>query len=252
MLPLKTTFEDIDKLTNYLRSQVGWVETSKASNAIGSRHVDNRKLEAMKYIGLLDRDGNNIKLSAIGQDYADGDEVTKPKVLQQSIRSIPLYFETIEWLHHSNKGNQTKTQLASYWHDNHSGRLDGASGAALTDAVIFFMRVMEQADLSHFVPAGRGRPETFLEIEREKLAAYLDESPADAPRPAGPSSSGGAVTPAPPPPGQPGVAIPARLSPGVHINLEIHIAADAKPSTVEEIFKNMPKYILDSPESAEE
>jgi hypothetical protein len=46
------------------------------------------------------------------------------------------------------------------------------------------------------------------------------------------------------------VTVPASLSPGIHINLEIHIAADAKAATVEEIFKNMRKYILNSSDGA--
>ena len=29
-LPIKTTFDDVDKLTSYLKSQVGWVEIDKA------------------------------------------------------------------------------------------------------------------------------------------------------------------------------------------------------------------------------
>jgi hypothetical protein len=37
---------------------------------------------------------------------------------------------------------------------------------------------------------------------------------------------------------------------GLNVNLEIHIAADAKPATVEEIFKNMRKYLIDGPDSS--
>jgi hypothetical protein len=36
----------------------------------------------------------------------------------------------------------------------------------------------------------------------------------------------------------------ASFTPGVHINIEIHIAADASSETVEEIFKNMRRYVL--------
>jgi hypothetical protein len=42
------------------------------------------------------------------------------------------------------------------------------------------------------------------------------------------------------------VAQPVAVSvgPGIHINVEIHIAADASSETVEEIFKNMRRYVL--------
>lgn len=48
------------------------------------------------------------------------------------------------------------------------------------------------------------------------------------------------------------VATPSvTLSPGVHINIEIHIAADATSTTVEDIFKNMRRYVL-TPDSDQE
>lgn len=40
------------------------------------------------------------------------------------------------------------------------------------------------------------------------------------------------------------------VGPGIHINIEIHIAADASASTIEEIFKNMRRYVL-TPDGAE-
>jgi len=36
------------------------------------------------------------------------------------------------------------------------------------------------------------------------------------------------------------------LGAGVHINIEIHIAADASSETIEEIFRNMHRYVLTS------
>jgi hypothetical protein len=61
--------------------------------------------------------------------------------------------------------------------------------------------------------------------------------------------------------GQPGGGKPAAnvnpgvsLNPGVNINVEIHIAADASATTIQEIFKNMRKYVLggSDDEAAEE
>jgi hypothetical protein len=251
MLPIKTTFEDVDKLAKYLRSQVGWVEIDKAKSAIATKHVDARKLDAMKYIGLLERDGNNIKLTGAGQEYADGDESSRADVLRANLRGIPLYYETVEWLHHSSKGDQTKTQIASYWHDHHSGKLDGAAGSALTDAVIFFMRLLDQADVSHFVPAGRGRPESYLQVESEKLASFVNEATPTPPGTSPPVPGPPPPSPPPPPPLSP-TGVKVAVSPDIHINLEIHIAADAKPATVEEIFKNMRKYVLSPPDSTDE
>jgi hypothetical protein len=42
------------------------------------------------------------------------------------------------------------------------------------------------------------------------------------------------------------------LSPGININIEIHIAADASADTVQEIFKNMRRYVLSGDGQADE
>jgi hypothetical protein len=60
-----------------------------------------------------------------------------------------------------------------------------------------------------------------------------------------------AVTPAPA--AAPAVASPVvSVAPGVHINIEIHIAADATSQVVEDIFRNMRRYVLSGDGPAEE
>jgi hypothetical protein len=44
--------------------------------------------------------------------------------------------------------------------------------------------------------------------------------------------------------GQAAAPVAVAVGPGIHINIEIHIAADATSETVEEIFKNMRRYVL--------
>jgi hypothetical protein len=127
LLPIKTTIEDIDALTTYLRSQVGWVPLERVKKTIDSRLADNRKLEAGKRLGLLDRDGTNVKLTDRGREYAGGaDEAAKRPIIASAIREVPLYLETIEWIHHSKIENPTRTDIGNYWHDKHAAQLEGA------------------------------------------------------------------------------------------------------------------------------
>jgi hypothetical protein len=60
-------------------------------------------------------------------------------------------------------------------------------------------------------------------------------------------AAGAAVAAAPPatPPAPVKVAAPAvTVGAGVHVNIEIHIAADASSETIEDIFRNMRRYVL--------
>ena len=253
MLPLKTTIEDLNALTAYLKTQVGWIQIDKVKKAIPSKHADNRKLEATRYVGLIDREGSTIKLTDPGRNYSSSaDDAAKARILRDLIRQIPLYHQTAEWMHFSSKDAPTKTEVANYWHDSHGSELQGAAGAALTDATIFFLRLMGAAELGKYIGAGNNRPETYLKVDTEALREYVagEAAAPETPSPRGPET---AATETGPPSSLP-VPGPVNVtsSPAVHINVEIHIAADAEPATIEEIFKNMRKYVLDLPPTVDE
>ena len=246
--PIKTTISDIDALFNFLKGQVGWVPLDRVRKTIDSKLSDNRKLEACRYLGLIERDGTNIKLSESGQAYANGDDATRTGVMLAALKGVPLYFQTVEWIHHNKKIEPTKTDVGNYWHDKLQSELDGAKDTALTDAVIFFFRVADASGLGKFIAPGRGRPIALLRSDLEAIQTAVTAAPVV------PEEDGATIAAAPPTLAagqQHSPADPARppanlkTSPAIHINLEIHIAADATPETVEEIFKNMRKYVLD-------
>jgi DNA-binding XRE family transcriptional regulator len=249
--PIKTTVSDIDALFNFLKGQVGWVPLDRVRKTIDSKLSDNRKLEACRYLGLIERDGTNIKLSESGQVYANGDEKARAEVMLAALKGVPLYYQTIEWIHHNNKAEPTKTDVGNYWHDKLQSELDGAKDTALTDAVIFFFRIADAAGLGKFIAPGRGRPIALLRSDLEAIKTVATAAPVvqaeSAQRLPVDSATLTAVEKGSPAQGGSLAVAPANLkvSPDIHINLEIHIAADAMPDTVEEIFKNMRKYVLD-------
>jgi hypothetical protein len=242
---MKTTAVDLEKVSAYLKNQVGWVALGQIKTAIPKKHVNGLKVEAMRHIGLLERDGQNVKLTAAGREYAAGDPAERAAVIRRQLRADALYNSTLDWMHFNEKTNVSKTDIANYWHDSHEGAIGGAVGDALTDATVFFMRMVDLAGLGKFVAAGTGR-DTHLKMDTGALAEYTT---GEAPPPKGPedddSATGGAADPAPPSP--PAVTVGA----GLNVNVEIHIAADAKAATIEEIFRNMRRYLIDGPDAAD-
>ena len=82
---------------------------------------------------------------------------------------------------------------------------------------------------------------------------YVDLAGANVPGPAGSTvTSTPEATPAAPMPVPPAPVSAVSVGPGVHINIEIHIAADATSETIEEIFRNMRRYVLSSDGSVAE
>lgn len=269
MLPLKTTIEDFDVLLAFMKTQVGWVPLEKIRKTLPSKATDNRKLEAMRVVGLIERDKTNIKVSEAGWKYIRAtDEFAKADVLREQVATVPLYNDTVAWMHHSKKPDPTRTDVANYWHDKHESRLQGAKGAALTDAAVFFLRLLGAAGLGTFVRAGNNRPDTYLKGDATAIQEFVLGAPVppaaggtgearfeslvvdpDAPDPdqhqTPPAHQQTRPAPLTPPPGSAGVTL--QTSPAIHVNLEIHIAANATADTVREIFMNMRKYVLNSP-----
>jgi hypothetical protein len=249
--PIKSAIEDIDALTEFLRTQVGWISIEAIKKAIPARHADNRKIEAVRYLGFIERDGANVKLTDDGRNYAGGAPADRVTLLRKSLRSVQLYNDTLTWLHWNKKETVNKADVANYWHDKHENLLGGAAGAALTDAAVFFMRLAGAAGLGKFVSAGVGR-ETHVQVDRPVLESFVTgETPAEEkPETSQPQGEPEKTAPPPTPPAAPPATPALSLGSGLNVNVEIHIAADAKAATIEEIFKNMRKYLIDQPDTA--
>jgi hypothetical protein len=244
-------------VATYLDKRVGFVALSQLRSTVPAPHGDNRKVEAMRFIGLLERKDDNVKLTDDGFAFARATGEKREGIVADRIRSIPIYQQTVEWMHYQKNHEPTKTQVAQYWSDKHHDKLDGAAGAALTDAVIFFMRLFGISGLGKFVAAGAGR-DTHVEADASRLAAFVGgTTPAAAPAGRTGSATGGGSTPA-----QGAVHHRTRdadvaadpeptVSSEVNINIQVHVAGDAKPETIREIFKNMRKYVLGKPDIVE-
>lgn len=254
MIPIKTSVEDIQKVLGYLARQVGWVETAKAEKALGA--LDDRKVSAMVEFGLILRDGGNLKATPRGQLFSSGKQV---EALREVLNSVELYRATLEWAHYGQKSEVTATEVGQYWESSHADTLGNLRGTTLKDGAVCFGRIVAGAGLGAFT-LGRGGKETritLLGTEIDTLVNGASTAPDEAESQSSPTEdSGVALPPAPEAAQAPasrlahGAHAPAvsfTTSPSVHVNVEIHIAADATADTVREIFKNMARYVLDRP-----
>lgn len=258
MVPIYTKIDDIQKVLAYMARQVGWVEMAKVAKALGS--IDDRKIGSMVEFGLILRDGGNIKVAPRGLTFNNGDPVG---ALREVLVNVELYRATLEWVHYQGKSEVTAVEIGQYWETSHVDTLGGLKGTTLKDGAVCFGRVVEGAELGTFT-VGRGGKETRVVFKLTDLERVIHADPvADATVGDEDTSSDGptiewdsAVVPAPsvpltPAPSlsksqqQPFVSVAA--SPSVHVNVEIHIAANATPETVREIFRNMARYVLDKP-----
>lgn len=253
MVPIKTTVEDIQKLLAYLGKQIGWVEPAKVEKALGS--VDDRKTAAMVEFGLILRDGGNLRTTPRGQQFNTDQRVA----LQDVLSSLELYRATLEWIYYGNRSEATTSEIGQYWESSHKDTVGNLSGSTLASGAVTFGRIVDGAGLGTFL-VGRSGKETRVTFNLAEVDLMVNGGrPAEQTESEGVENAGAEATtiadtqttasmPAtakPLPADAPTVSV--STNPSVHVNVEIHIAADATADTVREIFKNMARYVLDRP-----
>lgn len=250
MVPIKTSVEDIEKILGYLAKQIGFTAITKAESTLGS--LDSRKLGSMVEFGLVARDGANIKITDRGSKFASGDQAG---ALKETVSGVALYHATLEWVHYGSRSELTATEIGQYWEAKHSATIGGVKGDTLKNGAVCFGRIIQGAGLGSLT-IGRGGNETRVAFDLPTVNSVLHATPAETTTPerdesAEPSAAApasGSEDSAPVAETAPQIrSVAVSASPSVHVNVEIHIAADAQADTVREIFKNMARYVLNNP-----
>ena len=89
-LPILATGNDIREVVRFLKNKPTGVTFIEAMNAEPRRVFDARKIAAYEFWGIVERSGERLRLSDLGQELA---ETIKPEceIHRRILRSIPTY-----------------------------------------------------------------------------------------------------------------------------------------------------------------
>lgn len=190
----------------YLAAALGMAANSAQTNIMPS----------LRTTGIIDNDGKPTSRAVSWRDDAKYAEVC------EEIRKAVYPQELLDLAPDSSVGRQT----IQAWFASHTGL--GESGAAKMAS--FYLMLLEadpekQQDAPAAAPNGGTRPAP-RQAKKSAKAAPLKEQPATK------------HTPPPAPPAE-------RSGPSLHINVQVHIAADANADQIDAIFASMAKYLKD-------
>lgn len=171
-LPMFTDLSDIDLVTEILSTKIKEVTEDEAKKLNKKAFTENN-LKTYEFLGLVEISTIGIRLTDSGREYSNSDnERKKNDVLKLNIKKINIYDTTLEYMHHNQKMNPTKTEIGSYWNENFTDKVKEMTEDQISSAVIFFLRLVERVDLGKFIHAGRGR-ETRIDLDNVNLAEYV-------------------------------------------------------------------------------
>ncbi len=169
-LPTRVTVEDVYAVCSYLVTKPTGATTKETSAVVDKKHLDTRKLAAMKDWSLVDEVDGKYKITDAGRELVRS-EAGKAQVFGNVIRKTPPYLAVIERVAHKHEDTLTATDVAAHWHDHFKGEVGGTDDMLNTQAIVFF-QVATGAGLGTQI-VGRKGQSTRFSFNMEAIAAFV-------------------------------------------------------------------------------
>ncbi|TKJ43240.1 hypothetical protein CEE36_04190 [candidate division TA06 bacterium B3_TA06] len=173
LLPIFTSEDDVEIIVNYLKTKVKGATIADAKATLKKKILDPRKIRAYRTWGIISKEGENIKLTPLGQELGRAAETNKPAIYAQILRKIKPYFSVLEWIYHQNLDKVTNVEVATHWDEHYKSYLGTANETAIKDMAVCFFRLTQAAGLGQLV-MGWGEKLTHVEIFKEAVQQFIE------------------------------------------------------------------------------
>lgn len=254
MLPDRGSPEDIYKIAQYLQSKPAGDDISSLQATLSNKLVSQRKLRAFEQWGVISIEGEVVKLQPDARDLTDPEY--RASFFKEVIANVTPYRKAIEKAHHGKKEQWSKEDLAAFWYDHYLEEVGTENNDTLNSIVTTFFRVADEAGFGSYKRGG-GKYPTRLELDKDATTDFVTEY-----LPSFDSEEGEAnetttnsdteSTPTSRSEVEPGASVEHQnqstpnttsFSQGLHIDLNIHISADASHDQIDSIFESMAKHL---------
>lgn len=179
-LPIRTVLADIDAVCSYLATKPTGARLTEAKAVVDRRHLDGRKLSALKFWCLIEDDGTKIKLTELGRQAVRQSGSYRSEVLRRVIREVRPYVAVIERVAHRHEETISATEVAAHWHEHFRGDVS-ESEKTLNDQAVCFFQIAEGADLGTLIIGRRGQPTRF-DFDTDAVSRFVSNSSYDTPQ----------------------------------------------------------------------
>lgn len=173
MLPFRTTIEDIEAVCGYLATKPTGALLAEARAVVDRKHLDSRKLGALKIWGLIDESEDKIKITEMGRRFVRDSGAFRSDVLREVVRRIGPYRATVERIVHRNERVLAATDLSAYWYEHFKPDVS-ESEKVLNEQAICFFQIAQGADLGALFYGRRGLSTRF-EFESDATNKFVSE-----------------------------------------------------------------------------
>ena len=173
-LPIRTTLEDVNAICGYLSTKPTGATRAEARAVVDKKRLDGRKLAALRFWGLIEDEGDRMKVSDRGRQAVKDGGAAQCRVLQDVIREIKPYKAAVERAVHRGDTTISATELAAHWHEHFKTEVS-TSDKVLNDQAVCFFQIAQGADLGVLTVGRKGMPTRF-DFSVEAIRSFIEVS----------------------------------------------------------------------------
>ncbi|MEP7039341.1 MAG: hypothetical protein ABI891_13490 [Acidobacteriota bacterium] len=171
-LPIMATANDLREAAKFFKNKPGGVSVVEIMNAEPRRIFDARKIAAYEFWGIIKRDGERLRLTDLGEEFAINTEA-ECEINRQILRSIPAYSAAVEWIYQQNIKITTFYDVADFWRQSQNKiNLSRDNEDNIEAVIVSFFSLCHSAELGTATVGKRGQP-ARLRINSEQLEDFI-------------------------------------------------------------------------------
>jgi predicted nucleotide-binding protein len=161
----------------YLATKPTGATLAEGKKVLDSKLLDGRKLNALKSWGLIEENGEKLRLTERGRLLTRDKGARRTEALRQALAQIRPYAALVERLAHRNEFSITATDAGAYWHE-HFREEASPSDKILNDQAVCFFQLAEAAGLGKITIGRHGQATRFdfVEDEARGIDFVLDDA----------------------------------------------------------------------------
>jgi hypothetical protein len=178
-LPTRATVEDIQIVCSYLMKKPTGATLKEAKAVLDSKRLDGRKLNALRFWGLIEGD-DKIKLTPRGRDAVRDHGANQDSVLAGVVHDIEPYSAVVERAAHKGELTVTALEVAAHWHEHFVSQVS-ENERTLNEQAVCFFQLASGAGLGELIIGRKGSPTRF-EFDSSGIQVFIDGVASSPPR----------------------------------------------------------------------
>ncbi len=171
-LPLLATANDLRDLIRYLKKHSEGVTIVEALSEVKKRILDPRKISAYEAWGVVERQGDWLRLSDLGWEFSR--KLASEAALFRSILArVEHYRSVLDFVQTQQLKLVTHDDIARFWRAHFSEALDLHQPKTVESNVVCFLHLCQAAELGSLTVGKRGQP-ARMRLDLEEVSDFIN------------------------------------------------------------------------------